>query len=143
LLPFLNADVTTSSFWTSWRYDNVERRLYDFNGNLKGIFGKGDREGSVQGNVTFITGVGQYNFTGSENTGRSGWKDKELCVTLGHHYEFPNQLHCKNPQTMECNWHFINYYPSNCNNLQGVICQHKDVLKSKQFKTFHLYQIIQ
>jgi len=140
----MNIDVTTSQFWTCWTYDNKDFTLYDKDGNKKGHYGRHYDKNSdndqyaKKTNVSkedhanrYISGVGVYNWTIEDNTGRSGWGDAELCVTLGHHYEFRTQLLCDSSKSSACHWNFINYYASNCNNLQGVICTHKNVRDSK------------
>ncbi|ODM92380.1 hypothetical protein Ocin01_14298 [Orchesella cincta] len=61
--------------------------------------------------------------------GRSSAASRYVCMALSHHFEFVSQMKCPDPKSPMCNWHFLTYAPANCNNYQGVICQHKNTTK--------------
>ncbi|CAL8143451.1 unnamed protein product [Orchesella dallaii] len=121
LIPHLkmwSRAVTISQFWTNWTYkidSGIVGKFYDAVGTEKATW------------RAFSNTSGMPEYQELEINGRSNKFDKTFCVTLQHSYEFKNtQLPCPDGQLSACNWNFIQYVPSNCNNYQGTICQHTD-----------------
>ncbi|CAL8092093.1 unnamed protein product [Orchesella dallaii] len=118
--PFtLTEGLTISQFWTTWTYEVEEKGLSKF---------YDENHIQMAERMAFV-------FTnGTEFAeGRSSKFDTTFCVTMQVSYEFrKSQLPCPSPDQIDaCYWNFIQYVPANCNNVQGVICEHEDSARRK------------
>lgn len=99
--------MTTSQFWTDYNYNVNKKRFIDTSTGTQ-----------VHDNEDW-----HENFAGAT---RSQKTDPDFCVAMALTYEFKGQLPCLDQTDPRCTWSFYDFFPANCNNYLGTICQHPD-----------------